>query len=695
MKLQSISGLVFALVLVVVSSAYAQQSAGVLLQSGLHKEHVQGDLEAAIEVYQRVLKDFPKDRPAAAKALLHIGLCYEKMGKQEAQKAYQRLLKEFADQSDVVAEARVRLAGMVRDNGKSEVTVRRVWSGCELEQKNIQSDYCGAPSPDGRYLSFTEWDYGNLAVLDLSTRQYRDITKDGTWDGLTRWAGCSIWSPDGKQIAYAWRERLRWELRVIGLDGSQPRVLCRNEQLKAGNPYGVYPATWSQDGKHILTSFFKRPGADRLVWEIALVSAADGSVRVLKSLKAPAVHWRMMSLSPDGRHVVYAHPAEEDERACDIFLLATDGSGKEVPLVRDPADDYSPVWAPDGKTIVFVSDRSGAYDAWLIQVADGKPAGEPQLVKRDTEGMQPMGFTREGSLYYGFRAVSSDVYVASINPATGKPLAPPAKAIPEFAGRNSSPAWSPDGKSLAYVSERPSPGTSRRRTVLVIRSVENGQERELHPKAYLRNLHFSPDGRSILCGRSLQLIDVKTEDVTRLVQFDPAVRVRIRDAAWSPDGKAIYYVKEENSTSIVMHDLETGKDKQLRNEGVHYVGFALSPDGRRLAFAADERTLMVMPATGGQPRELLRLPDNERFAYRPNFTWTADGQYILYRKNWGPIELWRIPAEGGESQKLLAINDLRDVSVHPDGSRIAFVGGDHAMEVWAMENFLPESKAGE
>ena len=54
-KLQWISGVVFALMFVVVSSAYAQQSAEVLLQSGLYKEEVNGDLEAAIKVFERVL----------------------------------------------------------------------------------------------------------------------------------------------------------------------------------------------------------------------------------------------------------------------------------------------------------------------------------------------------------------------------------------------------------------------------------------------------------------------------------------------------------------------------------------------------------------------------------------------------------------------------------------------------------------
>jgi hypothetical protein len=69
-KLQSIAGIVFVLMLVVASSAYAKPSAGVLFQSGLYQEQVKGDLDAAIKVYERIIIKFPKDRPIVAKALL-------------------------------------------------------------------------------------------------------------------------------------------------------------------------------------------------------------------------------------------------------------------------------------------------------------------------------------------------------------------------------------------------------------------------------------------------------------------------------------------------------------------------------------------------------------------------------------------------------------------------------------------------
>ncbi|MFC1716639.1 sigma-70 family RNA polymerase sigma factor [Candidatus Poribacteria bacterium] len=614
----------------------------------------------------------------------------------EVDSTVHKFLTEYAKRDGLSVEGLILrlIERYKRDIDKPEVTVRQVW---EPSREPVCSDFCGAPSPDGRYLSFTNYrSDGNLAVRDLTTGECRDLTDEGTWDVPDRWAGDSIWSPDGKQIAYAWFNEYHWELHIVGFHGSKPRVLYRNEKMRSAykNPHGIRLFTWSQDGEYILATFYRNPSPDKKVWTIVLVSVADGSVRVLKSLKnLHPGYW--MCLAPDGRYVAYARPMEEHEGARDIFLLAADGSGKEVPLVEHPADDYAPVWSPDEKTMVFVSDRSGVYDAWFMQMVDGKPAGEPQLIKRGIGPILPMGFTQEGSLYYGLCATSTDVYIATMDPATGKILAPPMKITQRFEGFNHSPAWSPDGKSLAYVSLRPPPGSSLREAMLVIRSLETGKEREIHSEAQLLNLRWSPDGHSILCGwrrEALHLIDVQTGNVTPIIQFDPADRVNINDSAWAPDGKTIFYIKDiEYSRSIMARDLETGRDKELCREGIGYVGLAVSPDGRQIAFTG-EYAIKVMPAEGGEPRELLHLQRTEELPLRSALAWTADGRYVLpgiSGSGHETLELCCIPAEGGEPEKLLTMEEVSDVSVHPDGQRIAFTGGYRdMMEVWTIENFL-------
>jgi dipeptidyl aminopeptidase/acylaminoacyl peptidase len=361
-------------------------------QEAIHLMETKGDYPAAIRLFEEVVKG--SGRTLAARSLLYRGICYEKLGREEAQKAYQRLIREFPDQATEVAQARAQLAAL-SPTGALGVAVRQVWSPTE----GPMTDILGAPSPDGRYLAFTHWETANLAVYDLSSGEKRDLTDGGTWMEPDQWADWSIWSPDGERIAYAWFNKDQEELRIVGVGGSEPRVLYRDEEVQF-----IRPHTWSRDGKSILAWLEKEEGPNEMV----LISVADGSVRMLKS---PAPASIKMSLSPDGRYVVYDVPAKEYVGKGDIFLLATDGS-REVRLVEHPANDYGPVWAPDGKTVVFASDRAGTVGVWLTQVVDGKPTGVVDRVKRDMGKILPMGFTRNGALYYGLGAGMHDVYAA-------------------------------------------------------------------------------------------------------------------------------------------------------------------------------------------------------------------------------------------------------------------------------------------
>jgi len=692
--------------LVLVSSQAFVQTAEELFQKGKHLEDVKGELGKAIEVYQTVLGKFSANKPIAAKALLHIGMCYEKLGKNEAEKAYQRLIREFADQRDVVAEARARLAALTQPPSAanaSAMVVRRVWE--------TAIDITGAPSPDGRYLSFVDWETGDLAVRDVSTGENRRLTNKGTWAESVEQALFSIVSPDGKQVAYAWLNRdLFYDLRIIGLDGSEPRVLYRNEEVGY-----LQPADWSPDGKYILALFSKK---DR-THEIVLVSVVDGSVRVLKTLD-----WRYplkMSLSPDGRYIVYGFAPQEDSPDRDIFLLATDGS-REIPLVEHPANDLYPVWAPDGKRVLFSSDRTGALGAWVIQVADGKPQGSPELVKPDMGQSLPMGFTRKGSFYYGLWTRFEDIYVATLDLTSGKVVAPPTPATQRFVGFNSSPDWSPDGQYLAYISLRgPSPFASGPGSrIISIRSLKTGGEREISPELNsFSGLRWSPDGRSFLVTgydkksrQGLYLIDGQTGDISTIMQSEPGTYIQA--ANWSPDGNAIFYNHLDRTTKlqrILVREFASGKEKELYRAPLpsFYVTYgAVSPDGRQLAFvlldqATRSTVLKVMPTAGGETRELLRLDGPESFAWKGSLSWTPDGREILFGTTRGDVsvperttKLWRISAEGGEPQRLeLEIEGVTGPRLHPDGRRIAFAAGMYNAEVWVMENFLPKEEKAE
>ena len=479
------------------TAAQKSQSADVLLGAALHQEEVEGNLEAAIETYKKLLADYPDNRPLAARALLQMGQCYEKLGRDEARKAYERLVREYGDQPEQVKLARTRLAALVAPN-PTTLTARRL--------ENAPDDTpSGAISPDGRYLSFWDWQTGDLSVRDLQTGKDRRLTNEGTEgkEGATvsQQAGVSTWSSDSKQIAYAWyvsSDTNRVELRVIGLDGGKPRVLTHYDDVREMGSFA-----WSPDGKHVVVSVYPRKGPVQIV----LVSMTDGSARALIDLKRE-IYPTTVRFSPDGSCIVYDRLPDDTSPERDIFLMSID-TGQERPLIRHPADDYLLGWSRDGKWLVFASDRTGALGLWVVGMSGSKTQGEARLVKQGIDRILPIGLTREGALYYGVVKATEDVYITDLDPTTGKVTGPPKKAIERFEGGNFTPSYSPDGKYLAYVSRRGnSPYPTNVGNALCIRSLETGQERaflqgDLAAGApIIAGPRWSPDGRFIVFGGS-------------------------------------------------------------------------------------------------------------------------------------------------------------------------------------------------
>jgi Tol biopolymer transport system component len=254
------------------------------------------------------------------------------------------------------------------------------------------------------------------------------------------------------------------------------------------------------------------------------------------------------------------------------------------------------------------------------------------------------------------------------------------------------------------------------------------EERDLSPNFRLNpltrrgRLKWSPDGRFLLAPgtddknrRGLAQIDAHSGAVISIVVQEQGQGEPMH-GVWSADGKAIFYVLSDPSavvgSGIRVRDLETGRDREVYRPALASSiswdsHLALSPDGRRLAFVsnrqtemagnpANEQTLLVIPATGGDPRELLKVHKRivDEWNGLASIEWTRDGNHVLYSWN---RELWKISVMGGEAQRLgLASTAARltSVSVHPDGQRIAFAAGDPTkQEVWVMETFWPAAAA--
>jgi len=481
------------------------------------------------------------------------------------------------------------------------------------------------------------------------------------------------------------------DLRVVGLDGSEPRILySTNEQTR-----WVEPCAWFPDGKRILAHLTGKDGTDQIVQ----FSVTDGSFRVLKTVGKDCL--ARVELSPDGRYILYDLVRQEDGGPLhrDIWLTSIDGN-RETPLVEHPADDSVIGWAPDGKNILFTSSRSGTLAIWLVAVADGKPRGKPRMIKPVVGGFEPFGFTKKGSFYYGISRNIDDIYVATLDPKTGKILGPPKKEIGLHEGSNFACSYSPDGKYLAHIYRSGVLTGGGSGNILCVRSLETGKEREFPFNGDALRWTSERKGLAVVVNNLPSVISVDSGETRQIAELKKLNLEGISDLCWSHEGKALfYYIRhdaEAKTVRVLARDLETGTEQVLyRSPDSAYAPFriALSPDGKWLALRCIHPTsLKIIPATGGEARE---LPEFEKAASsKKSIAWTADGRYLLFsaKRSRDESELCRISAESGEIEKLgLKMDGCSSLSAHPDGRCIVFGTGRNVGEVWAMENFLPQT----
>jgi Tol biopolymer transport system component len=660
-------------------SAQVRDRADAALKAVMDKEMVEGDLKGAIEQYKKIAES--KDRALAAKALIRMADCYQKLGNTESRKIYEQVVKDYADQKEAATMARARLAG----NGTSTLLSSKVvWSGPDVDDE-------GTISRDGRFLSVTNWHTGNLTIHEFATGTDRRITDGGRWCMRCddeQFAEQSAISRDGKQAAYSWfvTRNKRYELRLTSLTGNAvPRRLYDNPDITWLTPFD-----WSPDGKSIAVQLQRKDSTK----QIGLVSTTDGSFRLLKS-----IDWRgarRMSFSPDGQWLGYDlfETGGGPERR--VLVLSVDGSS-EITLEHRGYDQMVG-WSPDGRWLLFSSDRSGATDLWGVPFAGGRFQGPAQVLKAGFERSTPLGVSSSGALYYSQAKGGggpSRIQIASVDLEAGKLTLPATDLGPSLRDSDTRPMWSRDGKRLAYLSARGP--LSAKDYVLVIRSNETSEFREFHPnlnigkgqppnlfgwvpdghallldgsnaqgrygiylvdadsgdlkllnitgEAAYGSVNWSPDGHSFLVEMrspnsgdptpSVYRVDMKTGAVSEIVSSSSGKGFAFYPQ-WSADGKNIYYRRGVGDCVIIERDLSSGAEKELAHQSVCTPPIP-TPDGRYIVTAntdpnTNSRLLVLIPTGGGQTRELMRVPSGVKPDLLNN---TNQGSWVF------PFELQR------------------------------------------------------
>lgn len=580
----------------------------------------------------------------------------------------------------------------------AKTVTRRVWPDAELYDI----------SPDGRLAVQTDWTSGDLAVRDMETGEVRHLTHNRARFDPGE-AEDARFSPDGRWVAYTWYDEAQpafYKLGVVDIEGTNPRLIYRDPATG-----WIQAEDWSPGGEYVLAS---RSVTGKDANELLLISAEDGTHRLLKSFPDPSRSGEGgMRFSPDGRHVAY-HFWSDDPENRDLFVIDVE-TGEEHALLVHPADDRILGWAPDGRHILFGSDRSGTPGAWLLPVEGGRANGDPWLVKPDMWRTGGVRMSPDGRYFFKVITGRRDIYVVGFDPETNTIIGSPTAITARSPGNSIASIWSPDGRHLAYVSH---PGSSNALEEIVVHSIETGDVKhfKLGEPGHVIVRGWTADGRSLEVfvsnpgdedDRMTKFrIDVQTgrkEALPDPRQSIPLVYPRLQ----SEPTHLVYLVPDENpegqaAFQLLRYEVATGDSTVLFQTPYGAWGQilspSLSPDGQTLAFGyspvvgSNPHSLVLLPVTGEEPREI-------PIEGTRGLAWMPDGKGLLFSRfvGIGPVwEFWHLDLsrEVPEPIGLTVEGTVIRLDVHPNGQQLTYTATKGGTELWVMENFLPEASAG-
>lgn len=549
----------------------------------------------------------------------------------------------------------------------------------------------GVLSPDGKsVLPYS----GSLRIVDLATQKLRVFAEVAP--GTVQC--CRRFSPDGSRIAFTVRPSgtnptQGGTVDIINSDGGARRTVYRGGMAEA----------WSADGRRLLVA--RNPeGKPRSFLALLWVDIATGAAQDL-----PTAHFNLdeASVSPDGRYIAF-NAGKDAEAEENVYVMASDGSGETL-LAASRAYQEPVGWTPDGKYLLYSQYYDTSSRLWAIAVVNGRPQGAPIDLHTELERSSFGIVSPSGAVFYHTRSSDSDVYTATLDPATGKVTSAPVPVPLARTGANVLPRWAPDSRRLAYEWAHTAIVDGRATEIreLSIYSFDTGEDKRMAAQSRLAVPAYcwSGDGGSMLLNilenqknPVASRYDLGEDKISPLFAGMPAFSVR------SCSGDAIAgFTLAGTEAHIEVRSLSKGSAKEVYKTTMT-VGGATTPlishDGRSVAFFTPTNgatVLRIVPADGGASRDVLTLNSAAEVPEGWSLAWSPDDRCLYFLQTpagQSLTQLFRVPVSGGTPESAgLTGEELHSIDISPDGRRIAFARGRiNRQELWTLENYLPSAK---
>ena len=459
-------------------------------------------------------------------------------------------------------------------------------------------------SADGNFVAFrregASRDNTGIFVKGIASDQLLQLTANGG-------DGHPVWSPDGQTIAFSRgvNEEEEFEIYLVPLARGQTHLLYRNEQaltvtiggveerrLDTGRVKPTRPELdWSPDEKTMAFS------SGRGIYLLPLDRTVENSRGARRLTEPPplAEDWGP-TFSPDGRRILFARRTRAAATE-EIMVVAVRG-GDATLVTSDPAGILSPPrWSTDGSNVIFGSSRGSHAGLWRTSV-DTREAP----VEINDGGWYPTLSQKGYRMAYQRAARGMNIWQLDLSSIDNQQrvLVPSTSQTDQGPG----PQFSPDGKKLAYMSDRS--GT-------------------------MEIWVSDRDGRN-----PVQLTALGNTGTPR----------------WSPDSQWIAF---DRRGAVYVVSVAGGAPRLLAPDNASNACPSWSADGKWLYFASartHQFQVWKTPVDGGDPVQV-----TFRGGHAP--LGSQDGRYIYYAKTeYANPEIWQVPAEGGAETQLSAL-------VHP------------------------------